>query len=232
MAFLLAFLIYLFLLSALFNGLFYSSWGGQRWIRTLVAYLPIASLVTAVGERSGDIASGGALALLLGPPVARFLSKRLAEQEAQETARAEAQRLADRAAEEAQCQATEERERQQEQERQCQLAEAERTAFEAKRAQARAQREQTQAQQALRGHLDIITAAIRALTPGEHNPVMLTTIDDELNAIRRHPHITPAMVMARLLVEMLDERGVSDRLVLTHLQQILRLQQPACVPAA
>lgn len=238
MAFLLAFLIYVFLLSALFNSLFHSSWGGQRWGWTLIAYLPIASILTSVGDRGGDMASGGALALLLAPPVARFLAKRLAEQEAQEASRAEIQRLAELAQRAEAERANEEQARQQEEERQQQQAEAERTAFEVQRAQARVQREQAQAQQALRGHLDIITAAIRALTPGQDNPVMLTTIDEELKAIGRHPHITPAMLAdtaiqddARMLLEMLEERGVSDRLLLTHLRQVFRLKQSGCVPA-
>ncbi|MBA4131696.1 MAG: hypothetical protein C0519_09755 [Hyphomicrobium sp.] len=238
MAFLLAFLIYLFLLSALFNSLFHSAWGKQRWGWTLIAYLPISSILTSVGERGDPIASGGALALLLAPPVARFLAKRLAEREAQEAADAEVRRLTELTQQAETQRANEERVRQQEEERQRQHAEAERTAFEAQRAQARAQREQVQAQQALRGHLDIITAAIRALTPGHDNPIMLTTIDEELKAIGRHAHITPAMLAdpaiqddARLMLEMLEERAVRDRLLLTHLRQVFRLKQPESLSA-
>lgn len=222
----LAFLIYLFLFMGLFGALFESGWGKRRYGRTLFAYVPIAFMLISL-PGAADMFSGGFLPLFIAPPLARYIDRINQQHEAtqREAARqAEAQRQADRAAQA-------QRQREQEEREAAQQASAERAAFEAQRAKAKEAREQALAAKALRGHLDVMTGAARALRADPQNPILLTTIDDEIKAIARNERITRAMLAApdvtediRLLTAMLEGNHVTDTLLLTHIRQVFHPQ--------
>ena len=80
----------------------------------------------------------------------------------------------------------------------------------------------------------MITSAVRSIRRDADNAVLINTIDSELKAIARNERITGAMLTqpdlkddVEIILQMLAERGVDDKILLNRLQKVFQLNAAA-----
>lgn len=126
----------------------------------------------------------------------------------------------------------EERERKEAEARQMEAdakeAERKRKEVEAEKARLKVELEEATALKALHNHLELITNAVRAMRADDPNAVLISTVDAELRAIAANGRISAEMIAdpeiqedVALLIEMLDERGVTDKILRNRMQKVL-----------
>lgn len=109
-----------------------------------------------------------------------------------------------------------------------------RAEIEAEKSRLREERERSAAEKALHGHVEVITSAVRSIRRDGDNAVLINTIDSELKAIARNERITEAMLThadlkddVEVILQMLAERGVDDRILLNRLRKVFQLDAAA-----
>lgn len=222
------------LTTAIWLGVYYSKLGQRSKLNASVGAFGIMLLSTMVkGSFSSVMLYGFFGGVLSGSLIVTMLAKRnqkmlLAEAKAEEGRQAVAALSAKRAEEArvvAEKAAADEREREEAKKK------AENDAL---KVRLREERERSGAEKALHGHVEVITSAVRSIRRDADNAVLINTIDSELKAIARNERITGAMLTqpdlkddVEIILQMLAERGVDDKILLNRLQKVFQLNAAA-----
>ncbi|MBU2582727.1 MAG: DUF4670 domain-containing protein [Alphaproteobacteria bacterium] len=197
-----------------------------------IAWASLASWTSLPAAEIQGLWTGGIIGYFVGLGLSKWqISQETAERKAQQEAQQKIhlEKVAQHEQEERERKAAEARQK----EIDAADAERRRKEVEAEKVRLKAEREHAAAIKALHGHLELITNAVRAMRIDDPNAVLISTVDAELRAIGGNPQITAEMLAdpevredVTLLVEMLDERGVTDKILRNRMQKVLGLSSP------